>query len=83
MTINIFIAQPMNRHIEEIQYERDRIVYYLKRIGELKTLKCSRKRKTECIDCGVYNMDFCLLDKLKPLKMPPQSWCYVENERWE
>lgn len=34
MTINIFIAQPMNRHIEEIQYERDRIVYYLKRIYE-------------------------------------------------
>lgn len=34
MTINIFIAQPMNRHIEEIQEERARIEYYLKRIYE-------------------------------------------------
>ena len=34
MTINIFIAQPMNRHIEEIQEERARIEYYIKRIYE-------------------------------------------------
>lgn len=62
----------------------DLVIYDKPRyLDELKTLKCSRKRNTECIDCGACNMDICLLDKLKPLKTPPRSWCYVENERWE
>lgn len=53
--------------------------------------KCNKSCETGCYDCEYYHFDFeafesamgvmecCRVDGLKPLKRPPQSWCYVKE----
>ena len=59
-----------------------------KELGEF-TTKCNKNCETGCYDCEHYHfeafestmgvMECCRIDGLKPLKRPPQSWCYVET----
>ena len=60
-----------------------------KELSEFAT-KCNKNCETGCCDCEYYHfeafesamgvMECCRVDGLKPLKRPPQSWCYVEQE---
>lgn len=53
------------------------------------TTKCNKNCETGCYDCEYYHfeafesamgvMECCRVDGLKPLKRPPQSWCYVKE----
>lgn len=59
-----------------------------KELSEFAT-KCNKNCETGCNDCEYYHfeafesamgvMECCRVDGLKPLKRPPQSWCYVEE----
>lgn len=59
-----------------------------KELSEFAT-KCNKNCETGCNDCEYYHfeafesamgvMECCRVDGLKPLKRPPQSWCYVHK----
>ena len=42
--------------------------------------KCTNANEIHCRDCKYVKWDSCCKIMSKPLKRPPQSWCYVEKE---
>lgn len=54
-----------------------------KKLSEF-TTKCKENCETGCYNCEYYQLEeygveYCGVDGFKPLKRPPQSWCYVEE----
>lgn len=73
-----------------IEYEYGKPCLYAWHIDDLKIYdkpkelsefgqKCTNANVIHCRDCKYVKWDSCCKIMAKPLKRPPQSWCYVEG----